>query len=84
LLFLRVDTFSYFGLAKWHLWTKHRHANEILVRAHPYRFLERHVLGLCRASGFEVVRAALRGPIHRWLGHSARSSFLVRKPVPKQ
>ena len=79
LFFLGVDTFSYLGLVKWHLWTKPRHANEILVRAHPYRFLERHVKKLCRAAGFEQVRTMPRTPIDLLLGHSVLTPFLFRK-----
>jgi SAM-dependent methyltransferase len=81
MLFLMVDTFSYLGLAKWHLWTKHRHANEILVRAHPYRLLERHVKNMCRASGFEILQTLLHGPIARWIGRGFRSAFLLKKPL---
>jgi SAM-dependent methyltransferase len=80
LLFLRVDTFSYLGLAKWHLWTQRVHANEILVRAHPYRFSETRVGQLCRGVGFEMVRALRRGLTEKYIGRSSRSSFLVRKP----
>jgi SAM-dependent methyltransferase len=80
LFFLGVDTFSYLGLLKWYLWTKHLHANEILVRAHPYRFLERHVEKLSRAAGFEVVRTSPRGLLDLWMGHSVVSPFLFRKP----
>lgn len=80
LFFLGVDTFSYLGLAKWYLWTKPRHANEILVRAHPYRFLERHVKKLCCAIGFEMVRTMPRGPVDLLLGHSLPTPFLFRKP----
>ncbi len=79
LFFLGVDTFSYLGLAKWYLWTKPRHANEILVRAHPYRFLERHVKKLCRAAGFQRVRTMPRTPIDLLLGHSVLTPFLFRK-----
>lgn len=82
LLFLCVDTFSYLGLAKWYLWTKPRHANEILVRAHPYRFLERHVKKMCYGAGFEFVRAAPRGFIDLLIGHSAPTPFLFRKSFP--
>ncbi len=81
LFFLAVDTFSYLGLAKWYLWTKPRHANEILVLAHPYRFLERHVEKLCRAAGFEEVRNSARGPVELCIGHSTLSPFLFRKPL---
>jgi len=80
LFFLGVDTFSYLGLAKWYLWTKPRHANEILVLAHPYRFLERDVEKMCFAAGFEKVRSAPRGPVDVLLGRSILSPFLFRKP----
>jgi len=79
--FLAVDTFSYLGWMKWHLWTRHRRANEIMVRAHPYRFLEFHVRNLCRASGFQFVRGSTRGLRDRWLGHSVLAPFLFRKPL---
>ena len=80
LFFLGVDTFSYLGLAKWHLWTKPRHANEILVLAHPYRFLERDVEKMCCVTGFEKVRSAPRGPVDLLIGRSILSMFLFRKP----
>ena len=79
LFFLGVDTFSYFGLAKWHLLTKHLHASEILVRAHPYRFLESHVAALVRGAGFELARVDARGFPDRWIGHSRMTMFLFRK-----
>lgn len=79
-LFLAVDTFSYFGWMKWHLWTRHRRANEIMVRAHPYRFLEFRVRNLVRASGFQFVRGSTRGLMDRWMGHSVLTPFLFRKP----
>lgn len=79
-LFLAVDTFSYLGWMKWHLWTRHRRANEIMVRAHPYRFLDFHVRELCRDSGFQFVRGLDRGPRDRWMGHSVLTPFLFRRP----
>ncbi len=79
LFFLGVDTFSYLGLAKWYLWTKPRHANEILVRAHPYRFLERHVKKMCCAAGFELVRTTRREPMDLLIGRSVPTPFLFRK-----
>lgn len=78
--FLAVDTFSYLGWMKWHLWTRHRRANEIMVRAHPYRFLEFHVRNLVRASGFQFVRGSSRGMRDQWIGHSVLTPFLFRKP----
>jgi len=80
LFFLGVDTFSYLGLAKWHLVTKHLHANEILVRAHPYRFLESHVATLVCGVGFELVRVDARGFPEQWIGHSRMTMFLFQKP----
>jgi SAM-dependent methyltransferase len=81
LFFLGVDTFSFFGLAKWHLLTKHLRASEILVRAHPYRFLESHVARLGRTAGFQLERVDLRGFLARWIGHSRMSCFLFKKPI---
>jgi len=81
LFFLGVDTFSYFGLAKWHLLTKHLHANEIMVRAHPYRFLASHVADLVRASGFAPLRVDSRGFVEQWIGHSRMTHFLFQKPT---
>ena len=77
--FLAVDTFSYVGWMKWHLWTRHRRANEIMVRAHPYRFLEFHVRDLVEAAGFQFVRHSSRGMHDRWIGHSVLTPFLFRK-----
>jgi SAM-dependent methyltransferase len=82
LFFLGVDTFSRFGLAKWHLVTKHLHANEILVRAHPYRFLESHVVTLVCGAGFEFVRIDGRNAMDQWFGHSRMTHYLFRKPGP--
>jgi SAM-dependent methyltransferase len=81
IFFLGVDTFSYLGLAKWHLLTKHLHANEILVRAHPYRFLPHHVAGLGKSAGFELLRFANRSFVEQWTGHSRLTHFLFRKPL---
>jgi len=83
LFFLAVDTFSYLGLAKWYLWTKPRHANEILVRAHPYRFLEHQVKKMCCSAGLELVRTASRGPLDLLFGHSILTPFLFRKSSRK-
>ena len=79
MLFLAVDTFSYLGWVKWHLWTSHRRASEILVRAHPYRFLEFNVRDLGRAAGFQFVRGSYRGFPDRWISHSILTPFLFRK-----
>jgi SAM-dependent methyltransferase len=80
LFFLGVDTFSYFGLAKWHLVTKRLHANEIMVRAHPYRFLESHVAALVCGTGFELERVDARAFPENWIGHSHMTMFLFKKP----
>ena len=84
IFFLGVDTFSYLGLAKWHLVTKHLHADEILVRAHPYRFLESHVEELVRNKGFELARVDARGFPERWIGHSRMTMFLFKKPAGRE
>ena len=43
LFFFEVDTLSVLGLAKWHTYTKYKHKDEILVKAHPYRMYESDV-----------------------------------------
>ena len=74
-LFLEVDTFSITGLLKWHFWTKRRHSNEILVRAHPYRFRERDVCSLLKNYGFECTLKAGHSRLSGVLGKSRRSLF---------
>lgn len=77
--FLEVDTFSLLGLMKWHLWTKRLHSNEILVRAHPHRFLEKDVVCLLEEQRFEVVKTAGRSSLEKIVGHSRPSAFLAVK-----
>lgn len=74
-LFLEVDTFSIAGLVKWHFWTKRRHASEILVRAHPYRFREGTVFSLLRMHGFESALKVGHSRLSRIFGRSRRSLF---------
>jgi len=76
-LFLEVDTFSIAGLLKWHTLTKHLHAREILVRAHPYRFLERHVSALLNKHGFTVKLREGHHGLSGLIGASRVSSFLA-------
>lgn len=65
--FFDVHTFSVLGLIKWHIWTKHVHKDEILVKAHPYRMFEADVVRKLRSCGFQL---------QKLYGHS-RSSALV-------
>lgn len=83
-LFLEVDTFSKTVLLKWHFWTKHRHASEILVRAHPYRFREADVLSLLKMNGFEVALKDCRSPLSVVFGRSLPSFFWAfrRSDIP--
>jgi SAM-dependent methyltransferase len=74
-LFLEVDTFSTTGLLKWHFWTKRRHASEILVRAHPYRFREGNVFSLLRLHGFESTLQVGHSLLSTIFGRSRRSLF---------
>ena len=78
-LFLEVDTFSASSLIKWHCWTKRVHGDEILVRAHPYRFLERDVLALLRRHSFEVVHRSGRSLLSAVFGRSRPSMFLAMR-----
>lgn len=74
-LFLQVDTFSITGLLKWHFWTKRRHAREILVRAHPYRFREAHVFALLKMHGFEIAVKDCRSRLSEIFGRSHPTLF---------
>jgi hypothetical protein len=53
-LYFDVDTFSLCGLVKWFLWTKHAHADEILVTAHPYRMFEAGLMRRLHAAAAEA------------------------------
>lgn len=74
-LFLEVDTFSITGLLKWHFWTKRRHAREILVRAHPYRFREANVFALLKMHGFEIAVKGRRSRVSEIFGRSHPTLF---------
>lgn len=80
-LYLEVDVFSLLGLAKWHLWTRHRRKAELLVRAHPQRFREGHVIRHLKELGFEVLRRNEQSFKARVFGHSWRAAILARKPA---
>ena len=78
-LFLEVDTFSITGLLKWHFWTKRRHSNEILVRAHPYRFREGDVCSLLKMHSFECTLNAGHSRLE-W-GSRQKSTITVLGPA---
>lgn len=84
-LFLEVDTFSITGLLKWHFWTKRRHAGEILVRAHPYRFCEANVSSLLKVHGFDIALKDGHSRLNGIFGRSHPSLFwaLRRSGLPR-
>jgi ubiquinone/menaquinone biosynthesis C-methylase UbiE len=79
LFFLDVHTFSFLGLLKWHAWTKHKHRDEILVQAHPYRFFEPALYSRFKAHGFKVVERQGHSLSSTWVGHARTSVFLAVK-----
>jgi len=79
LFFFDVDTFSALGLLKWHLWTKHRHQDELLVIAHTYRMFEPDVVRRLKAAGFEITRREGHNLLSLMVGHSRNSRFVLRK-----
>jgi SAM-dependent methyltransferase len=78
-LFLDVHTFSLLGLLKWHGWTKLRHRDEILVKAHPYRFFEWTLNAKLRAKGLQVIQKEGHSLISLCAGHARVSAFLAVK-----
>lgn len=79
IFFFDVDTFSFLGLVKWHLWTKYVHKDEILVKAHPHRMYERNVVQRLRASGFLVQKLSGHTFIGNLIGRALPSTYLGSK-----
>lgn len=78
-LFLEVHTFSVAGRLKWSVWTRYKHAKEILVRAHPHRFSVRGVQTLLERNRFDVLRMNEPGVLERLAGHSRTWALLAVK-----
>ncbi len=79
LFFFDVDTFSLLGLVKWHLWTKHRQKDEILVISHTYRMFEPDVARRLKAAGFEIISKRGHTLVSMCMGHARNARFLLRK-----
>jgi SAM-dependent methyltransferase len=82
LFYFDVHTFSVFGLAKWHSYTKHAHKDEVLVKAHPYRMFEGSVVRQIRQAGFRVQTLKGHTFMSNLLGHARTSIFLGTKCTP--
>ncbi len=80
--FFEVDTFSAVGLVKWHLWTKHVHKNEVMVKGHPHRMYEANVIRDLRACGFELQKLHGHTLASSLIGHARDSMFLGIKCTP--
>ena len=78
--YLEVDVFSLAGLAKWHLWTRHRRKKEILVRAHPYRFRETELQRYLENAGLRLVKRNEVSRATRLFGRSWVFTLLAQKP----
>jgi len=56
-LLVAIDTFSWLGEARYHLITRRKQPNTILVRAHPHRFSANDVMQIVAAAGFRIAHA---------------------------
>jgi ubiquinone/menaquinone biosynthesis C-methylase UbiE len=77
--YLAVDVFSPAGLAKWKLWTRHRRKREILVRAHPHRFLYGPLARLISQAGLRIKRREKQSVFEKLFGRSRRLAILSEK-----
>jgi SAM-dependent methyltransferase len=78
-LFFDVHTFSLLGLAKWHAWTKLRHKEEILVKAHPHRMFEIALARQICGYGFTVKKLAGHTLVSSCIGRARTSTFVAEK-----
>jgi ubiquinone/menaquinone biosynthesis C-methylase UbiE len=78
-LFLKVGTFSLLGLLRWHTWTKYRHHDELIVKCHPYQFLEWTIQAMLRDQGLEVLAKEGHSLISLLSGHARDTAFLAVK-----
>ena len=79
LFFFEVDTLSVLGLAKWHTYTKYKHKDEILVKAHPYRMYESDVARQLTSCGFRIRKVYGHTFASNLIGHARDSTFLGTK-----
>ncbi|MFY9802978.1 MAG: class I SAM-dependent methyltransferase [Candidatus Acidiferrales bacterium] len=79
LFFFEVDTLSVLGLAKWHTYTKYKHKDEILVKAHPYRMYESDVARQLTSCGFQIRKVYGHTFASNLIGHARDSTFLGTK-----
>jgi len=78
-IFFDVHTFSVLGLIKWHLWTKFRHRDEMLVKAHPYRMFEPAVRRKISKHGFQGRKIKGHTLLSACIGQALTSTFLGEK-----
>lgn len=77
--FFDVETFSALGLAKWHTWTKFRHKDETLVKAHPYRMFESVVRRKISEHGFTLKKLTGHTALSACIGKARSSTFQAEK-----
>lgn len=78
MLFVSCDGFSVAGLARFHAWTKRRHPEGTLVKAHPFRFHPRQITALIRAAGFRVESETELSPAAELAGRATLVRVLAR------
>jgi SAM-dependent methyltransferase len=81
-LLLGVDTQSTLSVLRFKLLIERRHAGSVGVRAHPFRFRERHIERLVANAGFGVLDGNGRRPraLHDFGSRAHRLLFLCEKP----
>lgn len=77
--FFDVQTFSLLGLAKWHMWTRFRYQNEVLVKAHPYRMFESVIQRKLSEHGFALKKFAGHTALSACIGRARNSAFGAEK-----
>ena len=77
--FFDVHTFSVLGLIKWHTWTKFRHRDEMLVKAHPYRMFESVIRRKISTHGFEARKITGHTLLSACIGQAVTSTFVGEK-----
>lgn len=79
-ILIGVDCKSLLGRIKFEQILRKTHKGQILVEAHPYTFLPRHVVGMLNEVGFQEVQTiGVPGLIDRFAGRNFRPAFIGKK-----
>jgi SAM-dependent methyltransferase len=80
-LVVACDTLSLANRARMRLYTRRRFADSLFIRAHPFHFGARRLLGLVGGAGFRVLASNRRRPalFYETVGHSHRLLLVAEK-----